>query len=248
MNSFFTCHPVQHSFQLFSVEHLVTLAIIVIIGAFIFLCRKQLRKKMFVFILLSLILIASETAYQALEISCHQWSAETSLPLQLSDIVVLLAAVMLITKSRLLFYFVYFAGISSSVQAMITPDLGGYAYAQFRYVQFYVSHGGVVLACCMLIAVCRYEPTFRSLWVSVVSVNLYGGFIYAMNRLLGANYLYMMKKPEHASLLDVLGPHPWYLVWIEGIMILSFLVLYLPFWVHKKIKGDKNKVNFIEAE
>jgi len=69
-----------------------------------------------------------------------------------------------------------------------------------------------------------------------------------MNRLLGANYLYMMKKPEHASLLDVLGPHPWYLVWIEGIMILSFLVLYLPFWVHKKIKGDKNKVNFIEAE
>ncbi|MDY0938583.1 TIGR02206 family membrane protein [Priestia megaterium] len=248
MNRFFTCHPVQHSFQLFSVEHLVTLAIIVVIGACIFLCRKQLRRKMCVFGLLSFVLIASEVAYQAWEIGCHQWSAKTSLPLQLSDIVVLLAAVMLITKSRFLFYFVYFAGISSSVQAMITPDLGGYAYAQFRYVQFYVSHGGVVLACCVLIATCRYQPTFRSLWVSVLFVNLYGAFIYIMNRLIGANYLYMMKKPGHASLLDILGPHPWYLVWVEGIMILSFLVLYLPFWIHKKIKGDKSEINFVEEE
>jgi hypothetical integral membrane protein (TIGR02206 family) len=203
---------------------------------------------MVMFVLLSFVLIASEVAYQAWEIGCHQWSAKTSLPLQLSDIVVLLAAVMLITKSRLLFYFVYFAGISSSVQAIITPDLGGYAYGQFRYVQFYVSHGGVVLACCMLIAICRYQPTFRSLWMSVLFANLYGAFIYAMNRLIGANYLYMMKKPEHASLLDVLGPHPWYLVCIEGIMILSFLVLYLPFWMHKKIKGSKSKVNFVEGE
>lgn len=98
----FACHPVQHSFQLFSVEHLVTLAIIVIIGTVIFV-SKAAAKKRFVFVLLSLVLIASETAYQAWEIGCHQWSVETSLPLQLSDIVVLLAAVMLITKSRFLF-------------------------------------------------------------------------------------------------------------------------------------------------
>ena len=64
---------------------------------------KAAAKKRFVFVLLSFILMVSETAYQAWEIGCHQWSVETSLPLQLSDIVVLLAAVMLITKSRFLF-------------------------------------------------------------------------------------------------------------------------------------------------
>ena len=33
-----------------------------------------------------------------------------------------------------------------------------------------------------------------------------------MNRLLGSNYMFTMHKPASASLLDILGPYPWYLL------------------------------------
>lgn len=69
-----------------------------------------------------------------------------------------------------------------------------------------------------------------------------------MNCLFGVNYLYMMKKSEYVFLLDVFGFYFWYLVWIEGMIIFSFFVFYLLFWIYKKSKGDKSKVNFIEVE
>jgi hypothetical integral membrane protein (TIGR02206 family) len=60
----------------------------------------------------------------------------------------------------------------------------------------------------------------------VLIVNVYAGCIYLLNKRIGSNYLYIMKKPENASLLDFLGAWPWYLLWMEVFMIASFLILY----------------------
>jgi uncharacterized membrane protein YwaF len=38
-----------------------------------------------------------------------------------------------------------------------------------------------------------------------------------------------MEKPPTASLIDVLGPWPWYLLALEGIAFVIFFILYLPF-------------------
>lgn len=50
-----------------------------------------------------------------------------------------------------------------------------------------------------------------------------------VNPLLGSNYLLIAYKPDVASLLTLLAPWPWYILEFEGIGLLMFLILYLPF-------------------
>jgi hypothetical integral membrane protein (TIGR02206 family) len=64
-------------------------------------------------------------------------------------------------------------------------------------------------------------------------VNLYAVCIFFTNKAIGSNYLYIMKKPGNFSILNMLGSWPWYLISMELVMILSFYILYSPFWKWK---------------
>ena len=57
-----------------------------------------------------------------------------------------------------------------------------------------------------------------------------------VNFLTGGNYMFLARKPETASLLDVLGPYPWYLLSLEAVALLLFLVLYLPFAISDRVR------------
>ncbi|WP_379968932.1 TIGR02206 family membrane protein [Ectobacillus sp. sgz5001026] len=239
MQPYFQKDYPNHPFQLFSEEHLLTVLTIGLLCMCLFMVRtwfaESKRNHLFCYSL-AILLILAEASYHIWFLYFHIWSLGSTLPLHLSDISILLSIVMLVTRSVSLFRFLYFAGISSSIQAMLTPDLGIYSFPHFRYIDFYVSHGGVILACIFMLAVEKYKPTFRSLWMSVLIVNLYAGCVFLINRFLHANYLYLMKKPEISSILNYLGPWPWYLLSVEGVLIISFLLLYSPFWIKQKLR------------
>lgn len=50
-----------------------------------------------------------------------------------------------------------------------------------------------------------------------------------LNALIGSNYMFTLRKPATASLMDVLGPWPLYLISLEVIGLIMCLILYLPF-------------------
>lgn len=239
MQTFFQFHSKLDSFRLFSGEHLLTIGITGILGVLLFVFRKQIqeqgKKRLFRFSL-AFLLLASEAFYHLWLVYENAWSLKTALPLHLSDLAVILAIVMLLTNSFRIFQFMYFTGLGSSIQAIVTPDLGPFSFPHFRYIEFFVSHGGVVLACLFMVVACKYRPTIPSMWVTVLIVNLYAACVFFLNKSLGANYLYIMKKPGNASLLDYLGPWPWYLLSLELVMIVSFYFLYSPFWLKRKIE------------
>ena len=51
----------------------------------------------------------------------------------------------------------------------------------------------------------------------------------AANGLLDANYMFLCAPPPTGSLLDYLGPWPWYIVGEELLALVVFAILLLPF-------------------
>lgn len=235
MHEYFRYHSKLDSFRLFSVGHLMTIGVIFFLCILLIVLRNELKKngkRRLLRLSLASLLVVSEASQHLWLMGEKAWSIKRDLPLQLSDLSVLLAIVMLFVRSNKLFLFLYFAGLGSSIQAILTPDLR-FSFPHFQTIEFFVSHGGVVLACLFMAMAFPYRPTIKSMWMTILIVNLYAAGVFFLNKVLGANYLYIMKKPRNASLLDYLGPWPWYLLSMELVMILSFYLLFSPFWIKK---------------
>jgi hypothetical integral membrane protein (TIGR02206 family) len=229
-------------FELFSSVHMYTLAAFLIMALLLFLFRKPLRYPRANRIArfgLFLVLIISEISLQVWLWWTGHWSYQYSLPLHLSSISLILSAILLLTRKYALFEFTYFVGVGSALQAMITPDISLYTFPHYRYVHFFISHGGTVIANLFMVFVAGYRPTGNSIWKAFLWLNIYTLIVFITNFLIEGNYMYISEKPVNPSLIDYLGPWPWYILSLEAIALVTFLILYLPFWVSTKINREK---------
>jgi uncharacterized membrane protein YwaF len=55
-----------------------------------------------------------------------------------------------------------------------------------------------------------------------------------LNKLLSTNYGFLCHKPEQASLMDSLGPWPWYIGSMILLCMTLYSLLYLPFFIANK--------------
>jgi hypothetical integral membrane protein (TIGR02206 family) len=228
------------TFTLFSFIHWATLFVLLLMIVFIYIFRKTLRQNQINLISrlgLATIMVGSEISLHIWLWNINEWTIQYSLPFHLSSISILLSAVLAITKSYSLFEFTYFAGVGSALQAMITPDISSYTFPHFRYVHFFISHGGIVVVNLYIVFVEKYKPTLRSLWKAFLYLNIYTMFIFLLNYFIKGNYMYISEKPVNPSLLDYLGPWPYYIIPLELITLVTFLLLYFPFWFFNRIKS-----------
>src|SRR5699024_5271843 len=90
-------------------------------------------------------------------------------------------------------------------------------------------HFLLITAPLILIWFYRYQVTWLSVLKAFMTINFIAAIVFICNILFSSNYMFLMHKPTTASLLDVLGPYPFYILSLEVIVILVFTLLYLPF-------------------
>ncbi|EST52668.1 hypothetical protein T458_17060 [Brevibacillus panacihumi W25] len=218
-------------FRLFSLSHLVVLLLFAAGTWALYFYRRKLRASSMKETMrhtLAATLLLTELAFQFWHVWTQTWSTAYTLPLQLCSVSLLLCVVMLYSKSYALYEVTFFAGVGGALQAMLTPELF-YPFPHFRFLHFFLAHACIIWACLYMTWVEKYQPTLRSVWKTMVFLNLLLVIALLVNRWTGGNYLFVSRKPDNPSLIDYLGAYPWYIISLEGVAIVMFLLLYLPF-------------------
>lgn len=152
----------------------------------------------------------------------------TSLPLELCDIAEYAAIIALWTRSLRATAFTYYIALTLSIQAIVTPSLGQ-AFPSPRFFGFWALHFLVVWAAAYLTWGLGFRPTWRLYRFTCLVTVVWAATAFLLNEVIGTNYGYLNRKPASASLLDLLGPWPWYVLAAAAIIASGWaLVLTLP--------------------
>lgn len=149
---------------------------------------------------------------------------QDALPLHLCDLVLGIVALALATRWQFAYELAYFYGLAGSTQALLTPDLSG-AFPVWRLAYFFGAHGAVIAAVLYLTLHEGMRPRPRSTRYAMAGLAVYVAAIGSLNALLDTNYGYLCQKPAHPSLLDWLGPWPWYIGAMGAIGLVCFELL-----------------------
>jgi hypothetical integral membrane protein (TIGR02206 family) len=175
-------------------------------------------------------LLAWFLAYPVVVLLQGSYELDSDLPLHLTDAVTVVSVVALWTWRPLPFELGWFWGMTASLLAILTPDLGADdRFPSFFYWHYFVTHGGVVVAAAFLAfgvglsarpgAVGRVF-LLTAAWAAVAALG---------NAVTGGNYMFLREKPDAATLLDYMGPWPWYIATAALVALALFILLDIPF-------------------
>jgi hypothetical integral membrane protein (TIGR02206 family) len=141
-----------------------------------------------------------------------QPSLANSVPLQLCDLAELTAAYALWTHRKWAFALSYYWGLPLSSQALITPDLHAPDFPSHSFLTFFALHLLVVWAAIYLTWGYGMRPGWRNYRFAVITTLTWGAFTMVFNAIAGSDYGFLNRKPLNGSMLDFLGPWPFYVV------------------------------------
>jgi hypothetical integral membrane protein (TIGR02206 family) len=140
----------------------------------------------------------------------------TSLPLQICDFAWLVAGVALLTGSAGWSALLYYWGLTLTLQGVLTPDLDS-LFPDPQFFGYWARHLAPVWAACYLVGA-RVGPTWRGYRFVLALTTLWAAAMMVLNAVAGSNYGYLNAKPVSHSLLDILGPWPWYVL-VEAVLV-----------------------------
>jgi hypothetical integral membrane protein (TIGR02206 family) len=236
MKKIFNFNYSDYPFELFSFSHILMIFFSTLTIVLMFFYKDKLNmagKKYFQYFLL-VTLFLSEAFFQYWYFINDKWDLAINLPFQLCSLSIYLCIIMLITKSYRIFELSFFVSMSGAFVAMITPELF-FGFPHIRFFQFFIAHLAIVVSCLYMLWIEKYQITFYSLIRAFLGLNILAIVVFIINKLLGANYMFLIHKPINPSIIDLLGPYPWYIVSLELISFILFIILYIPFHSKNKV-------------
>jgi len=158
------------------------------------------------------------------------WTIRYDLPLQLTDAVSVVSMLALCTRRMVFVELCYFWALTASLQAALTPDLA-VSFPSVYYFTYFIYHVGAIVAGCFLVLGCQLYPRRGAVWRVYAATFAWTVIAGCADVITGGNYMFLSEKPEHSSLLNVLGPWPWYIATTAVIALaMLFAVKLLTDW------------------
>jgi hypothetical integral membrane protein (TIGR02206 family) len=237
----------EPEFQPYGLPHLTVIFLTITLPfalAAIVWRTKSARVEKLIIGLLSAVLVLNYIVYLVFIRSLGTTSWQHMLPMQLCDWGMVVVIVAMWTGNQRWFEVAYFWGIGGTLQAVLTPNLP-FGFPDWRFISFFTSHCGIIIAVVFLMLIRRYRPYP----MSIVRVFLWSEFYFVVtfitDKLTNFNYGFLLHKPEAFSILSFLSDsHPLYLLQMHGLALVFFLGLYAPFAIVDLVSRGRATAEF----
>lgn len=221
--------------QILSLEHILPIVIAVFFAVFLFRFAKTLsvikqqRLVHCIAIFISLVVIVFHVFYMI----TSDYNFRTDLPLYLCSLLGILIPIFTYYRKYWMFEILVFWIIAGTLQGVLTPDIA-IGFPSFDFFRYWIVHLGLLIVIFYFIVVFKLKPKFKSVFKSILALQVYVLLMVTINYVLDANYSYLNEKPMSASILDYFGEWPIYILVCQLILIPFFLIIYLPFRMRRK--------------
>lgn len=225
-----------NSFELFGLSHWTAILIFIFLLIFLPFYSKShlsINQQKSLGNLLGFLIFINFPIWVLLEFIGGSFDVKLHLPLHLCRFANLLLPFVMLRRNEFLFQILFYWGLSGMFQAIITPDIVQ-DFPHFHYFRFFIGHHLMIVALMYIIIVYKMKPTIEGLKNSFFGLNLFLVIAFLANILLDANYFWIMEKPPTGSLLDYMGPWPWYILTAEFLALAHFALAYFIFILLKK--------------
>ena len=226
-------------FQLFGLSHWVSIVLFFFLLFFLpwFAINHLSNKHQRILgtLLVSIVFI-NYPIWVILELIAGSFDSKLHLPLHLCRFANLLLPLAIIFRNIFIFQILFYWGLSAMFQAIFTPDIN-HDFPHFHYFRYFAGHHLLVITVVYAVFVYGMKPTLNGMKHSFIALNIFLIIAFIFNIILDANYFWVMGKPPVSSLLDFMGPWPWYIITAELVTLLHFIFVYnLYKYFNKKFK------------
>jgi len=222
--------------QIGSLEHIIPILTGLILGVFLIRTAKRFTFKNHQYKLIhyfSIFICLSLSTYHINLILTGDYNFRTDLPLFLCSFLALIIPVFTYFRKYWIYEILLFWIVAGTTQGVITPDIP-VGFPSLDYFRYWIVHLGLLIVIFYATFVYPMRPTIKSVFKSILALQVYMVVMMCLNKILDANYSYLNHKPDSASVLDYFGEWPYYILIVQLILVPFFSLIYLPFYLLKK--------------
>tara|TARA_Y100001968_G_scaffold180803_1_gene165614 strand:+ start:1491 stop:2216 length:726 start_codon:yes stop_codon:yes gene_type:complete len=170
-----------------------------------------------------------------------RWNLMESLPLQLCGMSAIISSILLFRFNQFFYEFLVLLGLPGAIISLLTPEMT-MGYSPFLLVEYFVSHGGIVLSAFYLTIVLGHKPSLGSWKKIAVASQVVLLFSHLANLWLNktypdapvlANYMYTV-IPPHVDLPLLIWDSYYYV----GFEIFGFMFIMISYFSFTRKKAE----------
>jgi hypothetical integral membrane protein (TIGR02206 family) len=220
----------EAGFETFSLEHFATMLVLGIITYGVIRKGKVADEpeKSNIGLMIAGLAFSTIIIDAIVKIAYGSFDILVDLPFFMCDLVAIILPFVILSDNRKWIGILYFWALAGTMQALITPDVEA-GFPSFHFFRYFIGHACIIIAVLYTVIVKKIRIGWQDFLNAIIYAQFYLVGVHLINQILSSNYGYTLQKPPGRSILDLMGPWPWYILWGEFLMVFLYLLLLAPF-------------------